>query len=170
MFSKKRFAIISALAMVVAIQAPLTSTAALSAGDYIVVFDNKVNEQSEAAKLRSEGADIKFIYSAVFKGLAGTFNESQIAALQRNPRVKLIEKDAVVTADAQQTSVPSWGIDRIDQTTGLDKTYDDGAGTFTIDIDSTVTTNSGTQTLTRLLIAMDMEHMSQEQSVALITA
>lgn len=32
--------------------------------------------------------------------------------------------------------------------TGLDKTYDDASNTITLDIDSTVTTNSGTQTLT----------------------
>jgi hypothetical protein len=32
--------------------------------------------------------------------------------------------------------------------TGLDKLYDDGAGTFTLSIDSSVTTNSGSQTLT----------------------
>ena len=38
--------------------------------------------------------------------------------------------------------------------TGLDKSYDDPSGTLTLSIDSTVTTNSGTQTLTNKTIAL----------------
>jgi len=44
--------------------------------------------------------------------------------------------------------------------TGLDKTYNDGANTITIDIDSTVTTNSGTQTLTNKTIALGSNSIS----------
>ena len=47
-------------------------------------------------------------------------------------------------AEVSQDSVN----DAIVAGTGLDKTYDDVNNTITIDIDSTVTTNSGTQTLT----------------------
>ena len=92
-----------------------TANAAQPAGDYIVIFDNQANEQSEAAKLKAQGANVSFTYSNAFKGLAGTFNSAQLAALQRNPRVKSIEADAVVTASVTQTSA-TWGIDRIDQT------------------------------------------------------
>ena len=140
---KAKLASLAAVAIIVGTQYPIASSAdqpVLQGGDYIVVFDSQANEQAEAAKLRGQGANVRYTYSSVFKGLAGTFNAAQINALQKNPRVQTIEADGVVTADAVQTPTPSWGLDRIDQRlVSQDNSYtynSDGTGVFAFVIDT----------------------------------
>lgn len=141
---KAKLTSLAVVAVVIGSQTTVASNAdqpTLAAGDYIVVFDNQANEQAEAAKLRGQGANIKFTYSSVFKGLAGTFNAAQISALQKNPRVSLIEADGVVSIDGgSQSPTPSWGLDRIDQTSSvLDQNFsytNTGAGVTAYVIDT----------------------------------
>lgn len=142
---KAKLASLAAVAIIVGTQYPIASNAdqpTLQAGDYIVVFDNQANEQAEAAKLRGQGAKVRFTYSSVFKGFAGTFNSAQLTALQKNPRVQSIEADGVMSVDAgsPQTPTPSWGLDRIDQRNlGLDNSYTyntDAANVFAYVIDT----------------------------------
>ena len=122
---KSKLIAVAVAAFLIAGYSTAVSKAEQLAGDYIVVFDNQANEHAETAKLKAQGASVNFTYSNAFKGLAGTFNAAQLNALQKNPRVRLIEKDAAVTADTTQSPVPSWGIDRIDQSTTT------GSGTYT---------------------------------------
>lgn len=117
---KTRFKVILVAAATVLVGSQLSTPVlatqpALQAGNYIVTFADNANEQSEAAKLRGQGVGVRFTYSKVFKGLAGSFNAAQLAALQKNPNVVSIEEDGVVSADATTTSPASWGLDRIDQ-------------------------------------------------------
>jgi len=86
-------------------------------GRYIVVF----RKWTPAAELRSardeargRGAQVHHDYQHALNGFAATLPGPALDGLRRNPRVELIERDAVVTATATQSGA-TWGLDRIDQ-------------------------------------------------------
>lgn len=72
------------------------------------------------------GGSVSFVYTAVFRGFAGEFTAQTISALERNPRVSQIEADgrAVVSGSQAITDSGLWGLDRIDDRSGLDGSYD----------------------------------------------
>ncbi len=91
--------------------------------NYIVVLDNDwVGEQglfSIAPYIASELATnhkgkVKHVYQHALNGFAVEMTEADAEALSQDYRVKYVEEDSVVTADATQSN-PPWGLDRIDQ-------------------------------------------------------
>lgn len=90
---------------------------------YIVVLDDAVvgekGDYSIAPYIAAEMAanykgKIKHVYKYALNGFAVEMSEAEAEALSLDFRVKFVEEDGVVTADATQTS-PPWGLDRIDQ-------------------------------------------------------
>ncbi|CAN5887525.1 hypothetical protein BH18ACI4_BH18ACI4_01040 [soil metagenome] len=90
---------------------------------YIVVLDDAVvgetGDYSIAPYIASEMAanfngKIKHVYKHAINGFAAEMSEAEAEALSLDFRVKFVEEDGVVTADATQTN-PPWGLDRIDQ-------------------------------------------------------
>lgn len=90
---------------------------------YIVVLDDDtVGERglfSIAPYIASElatthGGKLKHVYQHALNGFAVEMTEAQAEALSQDFRVKFVEEDGVVTADATQSN-PPWGLDRIDQ-------------------------------------------------------
>jgi subtilisin family serine protease len=82
---------------------------------------------------RAAGSDgrVSHVFRNVLQGFSAELSDRAIAALQRNPRVALIEPDGVMTAAEVQTGAP-WGLDRIDQRVlPLSGTYDSPAPTGT---------------------------------------
>lgn len=99
-----------------ALTVPAVSSAAPSsdAQMYIVEFRPNVNAASQASIARGLGFDIAIQYKEAINGFAARMSIGQANALSKNPNVKTIEVDGIVTATAASTS-PSWGLDRIDQ-------------------------------------------------------
>ena len=101
----------------------LRKTANKVENSYIVVLDDSVVGEkglfSIAPYIASElatthGGKLKHIYQNALNGFAVEMTEAQAEALSQDFRVKFVEEDGIVTADATQSN-PPWGLDRIDQ-------------------------------------------------------
>ena len=86
--------------------------------DYIVTFrDDEADPEGQANGLvKAHGGSLTHVYRYALKGFAvANLPDAAVAALQRNPHVTRVERDAIMTIVGTETPTPSWGIDRIDQ-------------------------------------------------------
>ncbi|MGH3992244.1 MAG: S8 family peptidase, partial [Pseudonocardiaceae bacterium] len=87
---------------------------------YIVVFkDAAVSAQGVDAVINDKAAKadakVEYKYQHALRGFAGTMSERAAKRLAADPDVAYVSQNQTVHADATQTPVPSWGLDRIDQ-------------------------------------------------------
>ena len=130
----------------------LRKTANKIENNYIVVLDDQwVGEKghfSIAPYIAAEMAafhkgNLKHVYQHALNGFAVEMSPEEAEALSQDYRVKFVEEDGVVTADATQSN-PPWGLDRIDQRNRpLNAIYTfnwTGAGVFAYVIDTGIRT------------------------------
>ena len=122
-------------------------------GQYIVVFKREVAEPAAlAAQLaQQQGGRLLHSYSHAIKGFAARLPAPAVAALRNNPNVDSVEQDATVSLNetlitpALQQPNPTWGLDRIDQTSlPLNGSYNyqyRGAGVYAFVIDTGILSN-----------------------------
>ena len=97
-------------------------------GQYVVVFQPGTQGVRDLARslTRQAGGSLLHTYEHALQGFAARMPEGKAAALRRNPNVRLVEQDTVVTAADTQTGA-TWGLDRSDQRSRpLDGSYTDG--------------------------------------------
>lgn len=91
--------------------------------NYIVVLDDDIigqrGEYSIAPYMATDMAGmyrgkLKHVYKYAINGFSIEMSEADAETMSQDYRVKFVEEDGVVTADATQTN-PPWGLDRIDQ-------------------------------------------------------
>jgi serine protease len=86
---------------------------------YIVVLDDRQVAAPDVPGLvqalaRQHGARVLHIYDRALRGFAAEMPATAAAALARNPRVRYVEQDSIMSIVATQTGA-TWGLDRIDQ-------------------------------------------------------
>lgn len=87
------------------------------ADSYIIVFkDNVTNIDDEINQASKKyGLNIRYKYKNAIKGFSAKLPAGALNGLMNNPNIDFIEQDQIMSTNVTQTSVPSWGLDRIDQ-------------------------------------------------------
>lgn len=79
-----------------------------------IVQVQRGSEASVEARARALGGEVGYRYDTALTGFSVTLPVAAANGLAHAAGVVAMEQDAPVTIDATQTSVPSWGLDRID--------------------------------------------------------
>jgi subtilisin family serine protease len=85
---------------------------------YIVVFEKGSTARTvttAARAARTANGRVHLTFTTALRGFAATLTPAAVSQLAREPRVAYIEADRTASLDADQSSPPSWGLDRIDQ-------------------------------------------------------
>jgi subtilisin family serine protease len=137
--SRRALALFSVLLLTAGL-APVADAASGRAGRYIVVLEDSVKDPRAVAReqSRSNNARLGHVYQHALKGYSATMSDVAAARLASDPRVAYVEADGVAHKVATQAN-PTWGLDRIDDRSGLDRSYDysaTGSGVSAYIIDS----------------------------------
>lgn len=96
------------------IQANGDLTAQVVPSEYIVVLNDNVSDVTAASA--ASGASVMARWETALKGYAVRATAEQVNAIRADSRVKYVEPNGVARISATQSPTPSWGLDRIDQT------------------------------------------------------
>ena len=111
--------------MLSVIAAPVTGAPSPAAkARFIVTLVDGADPRDVAADYRGKGADVDYVYTTALNGFAGAMSDGHLRSLAGDRRVARVERDGVAYASEEVTqSNATWGLDRIDQTTGTNGAY-----------------------------------------------
>jgi subtilisin family serine protease len=118
----------------------VSSNAEVVPGRFMITLRDDANPAGVAAE---HGVRPDFVYTHALTGFAGSISDAARAGLLRDARVLRVEPDGIAHTVTTQTGA-TWGIDRIDQRSGIDGSFtytNTGAGVTAYIIDTGIETS-----------------------------
>ncbi len=136
---------VAAVTLVATLMGPVTPAAAAPIARYVVKTTSAGVTERKVATLRAASAPVGRQYHKVLHGFSAILTDAQVSQLRSDPSVEAVVRDTPVhafdvkSAGVGQQSGATWGLDRIDQHSGLDGKYfynSTGAGVTAYVIDT----------------------------------